>query len=98
MSCARPVVGTDVGGVSEALDGFGIIVSPRDHVAFGQALTLLLTNHGLRTQLGRQAREWVLSRFRVGNSVDGYRRVYARLLDERAGEPAPLTKPLETAA
>ena len=97
MSCARPVVGTDVGGVSEALDGFGIIVPPRDHVAFGQALTLLLTNHGLRTQLGRQAREWVLSRFRVGNSVDGYRRVYARLLDGRAEESA-LAKRLETAA
>lgn len=82
MSCARPVVGTDVGGVREALEGFGIIVPPRDHVAFGDALRLLLTDHRLRTQLGRQAREWVLSRFRVGSSVEGYRRVYQRLLSE----------------
>ena len=77
MSCARPVVGTDVGGVREALEGFGIIVPPRDHVAFGEAVTLLLTDHRLRTELGRQAREWVLSRFRVGGSVQAYRRLYA---------------------
>jgi glycosyltransferase involved in cell wall biosynthesis len=90
MSCARPVVGTDVGGVREALEGFGIIVPPRDHVAFGEALTLLLTDHRLRTQLGRQAREWVLSRFRVGGSVDGYRRVYERLLSATPTPPEPL--------
>ena len=97
MSCARPVVGTDVGGVREALEGFGIIVPPRDHVAFGQALTLLLTNHRLRTQLGRQAREWVLSRFRVGSSVDGYRRLYGRLLEGR-GAPSEPADQVESAA
>jgi glycosyltransferase involved in cell wall biosynthesis len=79
MSCARPVVATDVGGVREALEGFGIVVPPRDHVAFARALIMLLSDPGLRTQLGRQAREAVLARYRVGDSVDGYRRLYERL-------------------
>jgi glycosyltransferase involved in cell wall biosynthesis len=85
MACARPVVGTDVGGVREALEGFGIVVPPADPVAFADALLLLLRDDALRTQLGRQAREAVLARYRVESSIDGYRSVYERLL----ATPAP---------
>lgn len=79
MACARPVVATDVGGVREALEGFGIVVPPRDHDAFGRALLLLLREPGLRQQLGRQAREAVLARYRVDGSVGAYRNLYERL-------------------
>ena len=84
MSCARPVVATDVGGVREALEGFGIVVPPRDHEMFGQARLLLLRDPALRAQLGRQAREAVLARYRVGGSVDAYRGLYRRLLADAA--------------
>jgi len=80
MACARPVVATDVGGVREALDGYGILVRPGDHVAFGEAVVTLLRDSTLRTRLGRQAREAVLARFRTAHSVDGYRRFYADAL------------------
>jgi polysaccharide biosynthesis protein PelF len=80
MSCARPVVATDVGGVREALEGFGLVVAPRDHQAFGAAIVTLLRDDLLRTQMGRQAREAVLARFRISDSVDGYRRLYERVL------------------
>jgi glycosyltransferase involved in cell wall biosynthesis len=80
MACARPVVATDVGGVREAMEGFGILVPPRDHVAFGRAVVTLLTDHELRARLGRQGREEVLARYRIAHSVDGYRRFYAQLL------------------
>lgn len=80
MACARPVVATDVGGVREALDGYGILVPPRDHVAFGEAVVTLLRDNVLRTRLGRQSREAVLARFRTEHSVDGYRRFYADAL------------------
>ncbi|HZV74530.1 MAG TPA: GT4 family glycosyltransferase PelF [Conexibacter sp.] len=85
MSCGRPVVGTDVGGVREALDGFGLVVAPRDHEAFGSAIVTLLRDDLLRAQMGRQAREAVLARYRITFSVDGYRRLYERAL---AGAPA----------
>jgi len=80
MACARPVVATDVGGVREALEGFGILVPPRDHEAFGRAVAMLLANPELRARLGRQAREAVLARFRISHSVGAYRELYDRLL------------------
>lgn len=88
MSCARPVVGTDVGGVAEAMGDFGILVPPRDHEAFGRAVARLLTDHGLRARMGRQAREQVLAHFRVGYSVGGYRRFYSEILGSEAMAPA----------
>jgi glycosyltransferase involved in cell wall biosynthesis len=81
MACARPVVATDVGGVREAVEGFGLVVPPRDHAAFARALVLLLRDHELRGELGRQAREAVLARFRTHHSVDAYRALYTRLID-----------------
>jgi glycosyltransferase involved in cell wall biosynthesis len=80
MACARPVVATDVGGVREALEGFGLLVPPRDHEAFGQACVTLLTNPELRGRMGRQAREAVLARFRISHSVGAYHELYERLL------------------
>lgn len=80
MACARPVVATDVGGVREALEDFGILVAPRDHEAFGEACVTLLNNPELRGRMGRQAREAVLARFRISHSVGAYRELYERLL------------------
>jgi polysaccharide biosynthesis protein PelF len=80
MSCARPVVATDVGGVREALEGFGIVVAPRDHEALGEAVATLLRDDLLRAQMGRQAREAVLARFRISDSVGGYRRLYEQVM------------------
>ncbi|MCW2992471.1 MAG: putative glycosyltransferase [Solirubrobacterales bacterium] len=86
MACARPVVATDVGGVREALEDFGILVPPRDHEAFGRAVVTLLRNPELRGRMGRQAREAVLARFRIAHSVGAYRELYERLM---AQPPAP---------
>ncbi len=84
MACARPVVGTDVGGVREALEGFGVVVPPRDPEAFGDGVVTLLENDDMRTELGRRAREQVLLRFRTATSVDGYRRLYDSLIHGEA--------------
>lgn len=83
MSCAKPVVATDVGGVREALEGFGVVVAPRDHEALGCAIVTLLNDDLLRAQMGRQAREAVLARYRIAYSVSAYRELYARLLEGR---------------
>lgn len=88
MACARPVVGTDVGGVREALDGFGLIVAPRDHEALGQAVVTLLRDDLLRAQMGRQAREAVLARYRIAGSLAGYRSLYAQTLANGTRAPA----------
>ena len=79
MSCARPVVGTDVGGVKEALDGFGMVVPPRDPEAFGRAVVSLLADDEFRRELGRRCREQVLARYRTSDSVNAYWEAYREL-------------------
>ena len=56
-----PVVGTDVGGVSEMLiDGeTGILVPLHDAAALTQALDRLIQNPSLRTQMSQAAHKWL---------------------------------------
>jgi polysaccharide biosynthesis protein PelF len=79
MACGRPVVATDVGGVREALQGYGIVVPPRDHDAFGQGVVTLLKDDVLRRRLGRHAREAVLARYRTSGNIAAYRHLYDRV-------------------
>ncbi len=84
MSCARPVVATDVGGVREALEGFGLVVPPRDFEALGEATVQLLKDTEMRLELGRRAREQVLAHYRTSHSVNSYQQLYDRLVRESA--------------
>jgi glycosyltransferase involved in cell wall biosynthesis len=79
MACGRPVVGTDVGGVREALHGYGIVVAPRDHEAFGHGVVTLLRDDVLRRRLGRHSREAVLARYRTSGNIAAYRALYDRV-------------------
>lgn len=79
MACSRPVVATDVGGVKEALEGFGIVVKPRDAESFGAGVIKLLKDHELRQYLGRLAREQVILKFKISDSIDQYFEAYQKL-------------------
>ncbi len=85
MACARPVVGTDVGGVREALDGFGVVVPPRDPEALGRGVASLFADDEFRRELGRRGREEVLAKYRTSDSVNAY---WAAYLDLTAGRTA----------
>jgi glycosyltransferase involved in cell wall biosynthesis len=60
MACGVPVVGADIPGVSDILDGEknsgGLTVPCGDKVALAQALGVFLTNPSLSRELGNQAR------------------------------------------
>ena len=79
MSCGRPVVATDVGGVREALEGFGVLAPPRNPQALADGIVRLLEEDDLRHQLGRLAREEVLAKFRLSSFIEAYRDVYREL-------------------
>ena len=83
MSCARPVVATDVGGVKEALEGYGVIVKPRDANAFGEGVIKLLKNDEVRQNMGRLAREQVLLKFRNSTSIDHYLEAYQKFAAQK---------------
>jgi glycosyltransferase involved in cell wall biosynthesis len=79
MAAGKATVATDVGGVREATGGAGIIVPPRDPQRMADACLIFLNDIGLRNLVGRAARERILSRFTLDQSLavfgDLYREV-----------------------
>jgi glycosyltransferase involved in cell wall biosynthesis len=61
MAAARPVVASDIGGLSEILapGETGLLVAPGDAVQLTDAIARLLDDPALRARMGRAARERV---------------------------------------
>ena len=76
MSCARPVVATDVGGNREILEDNGILCKARDHQSLARGVVKFLNDDDLRVEMGRKAREKVLLRYTQQKSVDSYKKIY----------------------
>jgi glycosyltransferase involved in cell wall biosynthesis len=100
MLCGAPIVATDTGGVSEAIDQAGVIVPPRDTARMAQALSDLLLDPGRRRELGARARARGLACFTQDLFLEQYRAAYAGLDQTgRAGVPGrPQHDPLSRVA
>lgn len=83
MACGRPVVASNVGGISEALEGCGLLVAPRDVAGFSAAILKLLGDAGLRAQMGQDGRDRVLNTFTLGHFVAAYGDTYRALSGTR---------------
>lgn len=81
MSCQRPVVATDVGGIKDALTDCGILCKPRDPRAIADGVIKLLSDTDLRIELGKKSREKVLLNFTTKRSVDSYYESYTKLIE-----------------
>ncbi|GAA2595127.1 GT4 family glycosyltransferase PelF [Actinomadura fulvescens] len=79
MTCARPTVATDVGGIREAVADTGIVVPPRDPERMARACVTLLRDEMARRRLGNAARLRALELFTVDRAVDSFRSIYADL-------------------
>jgi glycosyltransferase involved in cell wall biosynthesis len=79
MMCGRATVSTDVGGVAEAVGDAGLVVPPRDPVAFGRACADLLVDAGRRASLARRGHDRALSEFTLERCLSAYRSCYRRL-------------------
>jgi glycosyltransferase involved in cell wall biosynthesis len=88
MMSERATISTDVGGVAEAVGGTGLVVSPRDPVAFATACVQLLDDGDRRRALGRAARERALEFFTLDRFLDIYREVYVEFGAAPARVPA----------
>jgi polysaccharide biosynthesis protein PelF len=80
MSCGKPVIATDVGGVREALDGCGILVKSRRPSEIAGAIVCLLKNEKLRNELGMAAMKRARQRFTLEQSIQNYRILYEEAL------------------
>ncbi len=79
MTCGRACVGTDVGGVAEALGDTGLVVPPRSPNALAQACLTLLRDPELRGRLGAAARLRALEHFTVDRAISAYDEIYTFL-------------------
>jgi glycosyltransferase involved in cell wall biosynthesis len=85
LAARRPVVATDVGGVSDVVrDGVdGFLVDVGDTTALAERLAVLAGDEALRTRMGEAGRERVLRRYAVSRLVDDVDRLYRSLLATR---------------
>jgi len=73
MAAGRPVVGSRVGGLAEAVahGETGLLVPPADAVALASALAQLARDADLRARLGAAGRARVLARYTSARMADG---------------------------
>ncbi|MDP5231331.1 MAG: GT4 family glycosyltransferase PelF [Cellulophaga sp.] len=80
MSCGIPVVATDVGGVSEALDdSCGFICKPKDYNEIAEKVITLLQNEQLRRFMGENARKKIIENFTIENFISAFEDTYEEL-------------------
>jgi glycosyltransferase involved in cell wall biosynthesis len=85
LSCAVPVVATDVGSVKETVidSQTGRLVPAQDLEAMIEAVAQLLSDEEFRRSLGMAGREWVQRSGSLRSMVDGYQRMMMELYDAR---------------
>jgi glycosyltransferase involved in cell wall biosynthesis len=81
-ACGTPVVGSDVGGIPEALDDgrTGLLVPPDDPNALAKALMFLADHDDKATQMGRAGRDWVARNFDVDRQTAKLELLYDEVL------------------
>ena len=82
MACKKPVIGSHVGGVPEAVgdEGAGLIVEYNDAKALSEEINKLLADQKLRKNMGELGRARVKKNFTWESVVNQIEKVYAELI------------------
>jgi glycosyltransferase involved in cell wall biosynthesis len=85
MSCAKPVVASDIGGLSEIIENnkTGLLVKERNVQQIADALALLWNDRKFASRLGKAAREKVLK----DNSYLAHARQIAKIYEQVTDSP-----------
>jgi glycosyltransferase involved in cell wall biosynthesis len=85
MSCALPVLATNVGGNAEAVlhEKTGLLTPARDAGALARGMLRLLNDAGERLRFGRAGRQRVLESYSLRTMVEKHEEVYERVLRNR---------------
>jgi glycosyltransferase involved in cell wall biosynthesis len=81
MAAGKPAIGTDVGGIPEAIDDrvSGLVVPPNDPASLARAIVKLLKDDALAKRMGQAGRARARKLFSVDQMVDGTMEAYRRL-------------------
>jgi glycosyltransferase involved in cell wall biosynthesis len=82
QAAGKPVIGTRVGGVPEALvDGeTGFLVEPGDPKPLGAAIIRVLSDENLARKMGEKGKKFVEARFSIQSAVSSVIDVYKKLV------------------
>ena len=82
LACKKPVIGTRVGGVPEAIgdEGAGVVVEYNDDKELAKAINKLLPDSKLRKRMGELGRTRVKKNFTWASVVKEIENVYAELI------------------
>ena len=81
MSAGLPVVATNVGGISEAVDSScGFLIKRGDVIGLQQALTKLISDKNLRQTMGESARKIAVGKFSLQKMLMETEKTYKSLL------------------
>lgn len=82
MSMGVPVVGTEVGGVPEAIlpGGGGVVVPPADPLAISFKINELIEDQHLRARMGASGKNWVYEHYSLNKMVEETERIYGEVL------------------
>lgn len=77
MSCGIPVVATDVGGVTEAINkDCGFVCKPKAPKEIAEKVIVLLKNDTLRKEMGINSRRRIVENFTIAHFISSYREIY----------------------
>jgi len=82
LSCATPVVATNVGGISEVVKNYenGILVPPNDAVRLANGIQYLLDNEDVRKKFGQNGRRYIIEKFSSEAAAKRLIQVYKELI------------------
>lgn len=80
MACGKAIVATDVGGVSEALEGVGLLARSRRPKEVAEGILKLLYDDLLRKKFEKASVKKVLEEFTIPQSVEAFRKCYNELI------------------
>jgi len=82
MATEKPVIATDVGGNGEIIEHKinGLLVAENDINGLKNAILFLLNNETERNRLSKEARQVVLRKFSLKNTVEQYEKLYNEFL------------------
>ena len=83
MMQGRLVIASDVGGLGEIVNGFGLTFPTGDIAALKSCLVQTMENQDWSIQMGRKARTHALSSFSEERMVEEHLQLYRRIIESR---------------
>jgi len=83
MSCGKPVIASDVGGIPEIVDDGcnGILVDPGNYMLLKEAIIRIIYEKNLRIDLGESARQKIIKNFTFKKTCRELRDFYSSLIN-----------------